>query len=265
MQNTTPAIIRWPKLSNQNGFTLIEMSIVIVIIGFIISGIFLGQSLIRQSQINSIMVDTQTYINAVTNFQQKYNALPGDMANATSYWGAMASCPPANGYSTTSALTCNGNGDGVIDYGTNEFFYIWQHLSNAQMIQGSYTGAPGSGGITNFKGGINAPASKVDGGVFAIYWTGIFQSDPAWFDGSYGNALYIGSVSAGGTPTNPLLSGSEALAFDSKFDDGLPAYGNIVTQKPIGYQCATTSVSSTAKYNVAASGLVCYFMIITGF
>src|ERR1700733_6686144 len=91
-----------------SGFTLIELSIVIVIIGLLVGGILLGKSLVRQAQISSAMSDEQKYVQAVGAFQQKYGALPGDFATATSYWTAAGTCPPTSGSPATTTTTCSG-------------------------------------------------------------------------------------------------------------------------------------------------------------
>src|ERR1700744_5463652 len=111
------------------GFTLIELSVVLVILGLAIGGVFAGTSLMRSSQVNSIMVDEQKYVAAVNNFKQRYNALPGDMANATTYWNSAAGNSSDN-YTTTcysstintnSPVTCNGSGNGQIA-GTSTYY-----------------------------------------------------------------------------------------------------------------------------------------------
>ena len=83
----------------KNGFTLLELSIVMVIIGLIIGGITVGQDLIRSAELNSVVTDINKYKTAINTFNLKYNAMPGDMSNATSYWGDQATgtnaCPDA--------------------------------------------------------------------------------------------------------------------------------------------------------------------------
>ena len=70
----------------QKGFTLIELSIVIVIIGLIVAGVIGGQSLIQQSKLRSIITDVNKYKTAYNTFYLQFSSLPGDMSNASSYW-----------------------------------------------------------------------------------------------------------------------------------------------------------------------------------
>ena len=86
-----------------SGFTLVELSIVIIIIGFLIAGITAGKSLIEQARLNGVINEMQNYKLVYNNFVLKYDAVPGDMANASAFF---PNC--ANG-------TCDGNGNGLIE------------------------------------------------------------------------------------------------------------------------------------------------------
>jgi len=62
----------------RKGFTLVELSVVFVIVGLLVGGILVAQSMISTAKINAqIRQFTQLDI-AITNFQTKYNVLPGD-------------------------------------------------------------------------------------------------------------------------------------------------------------------------------------------
>lgn len=97
-----------PKRDKQQGFTLVELSIVIVIIGLIVAGIVGGQTLVKQAQLRSVYADANKYKVAINAFKLEYNQLPGDMDNAHDYW------PGCN--SGATAAQCNGNGNKLIVY-----------------------------------------------------------------------------------------------------------------------------------------------------
>ena len=129
-----------------SAFSLVELSIVLVILGLLVGGILSGQSLIRAAELRSFTTEYSKYVAAVNSFKDKYFQLPGDMPNATSFWGA-AHATPATCLTTvgTGSQTCNGDGNGSISnaaaasqYG--EEYTFWQHLANAGLIEGSYTG-----------------------------------------------------------------------------------------------------------------------------
>ena len=127
---------------NTRGFSLVELSIVLVILGLLTGGILAGQNMIRAAELRSVITEFQTYQTSQRTFQGKYLALPGDMTNATDFWGSAGGagfigdgCEAASG---TGTQTCNGNGNGAIntpasasEYG--ERFTYWQHLANAGL------------------------------------------------------------------------------------------------------------------------------------
>jgi prepilin-type N-terminal cleavage/methylation domain-containing protein len=136
------------------GFTLIELSIVLVIIGLIVGGILTGRDLIGSATNKSVVTDVQKYVSAVNTFRTKYNELPGDMVDAQNMWGTDPNACPDLGPTPTqlTATTCNGNGNGIIESeGVAETFpailegyRAWQQLANAHLIQGTYSGVPTS-------------------------------------------------------------------------------------------------------------------------
>ena len=165
------------QINQRSGFTLIEMAIVLTIIALIIGGILVGRNLIRAAQLNSVITDVGRYKQAVTDFHDKYLALPGDFAGATALWGSPSGgCP--NGARAAGDLvtaTCDGNGDGLISSfnishggGPQEFegIHAWQHLSNAGMIDGQYDGID-IGGLTPSK---DVPRTFINSCVQLVYY-----------------------------------------------------------------------------------------------
>ena len=90
------------------GFTLIELSIVLVIIGLIVGGVLTGQSLISAAEVRAQISQIEKYNSAVNTFRSKFNALPGDMRpELVSQFGFMPGDVTCNGL---SAGTRDGNG-----------------------------------------------------------------------------------------------------------------------------------------------------------
>src|SRR5690242_14502943 len=83
------------------GFTLIEISIVLVIIGLIIGGILVAQDLIEAARILAQVSQIRRYNVAFDTFRLKYDALPGDI-DATK----------AAGFGFAARAGTNGHGDG---------------------------------------------------------------------------------------------------------------------------------------------------------
>ena len=71
------------------GFTLVELSIVIVIIGLIVGGVTAGQSLVEAAKMQSQISELRKYEVAFNIFKLEYDAIPGDFSQASDYWGGL--------------------------------------------------------------------------------------------------------------------------------------------------------------------------------
>ena len=76
-------IPKTPNLIQQVGFTLIELSIVLVIIGLIVGGVLTGQDLIKAAEIRATVGQYEKYNTAVNTFRTKYNGIPGDLLTSS--------------------------------------------------------------------------------------------------------------------------------------------------------------------------------------
>lgn len=238
-----------------------------MILGLLVGGILAGQSLIRASEMRAVTSEYQRYVIATRAFRDKYFAIPGDMANAISFWGAVNTGGAAGNCTTpetdvgTGTQTCNGTGNHVIgDRATvarqlNEVFRYWQHLANAGLIEGSYTGigfVTGSG--IRSTAGENVPASRATQACWGVD-TPRFPS----LDGSgiqYGHRLTIGAQHPFYDCSQPAFIPSEVWNIDTKMDDGRPRAGKVMT---FGTNCTSSATISdlTADYALSATGKTC--------
>ena len=237
----------------QRGFSLVELSIVLVILGLLVGTIMSGQSLIHAAELRSVTAEYSKLVAATKSFRDRYFALPGDMPNATLVWGAVAAPGSCRNTVSTDAKTCDGDGDGRIapsaaSWEQNRFF---QHLANGGLIEGSY------GGV---------------GTVKSDYMQSRLSSDAVWseensvnyapnsslfkFGGEYGNVLQLA-----GWSTGAVLSPTDAWSLDTKMDDGLPGTGSVVSQKGIVSRPCTsaqgTVLDAGAVYNYSLDGAFC--------
>lgn len=255
----------------QSGFSLLEMGIVLIIIGLIVGGVFVGQSMIRTSQIRAIINDMDRYIKAVDAFQQKYFALPGDMSTAESFWGSDAGCPSVATNIVKKQETCNGTGDGRIGLnGTSnqyEMFRAWQQLANAGMVGGGYTGVSGASGSAHAVIDQNVPRASLTGAGYTLLYWGVTAGDADNFATEPGHILAFGAATTTSYTTDPALSPVEAYEIDNKVDDGRPAYGKVKGYKPVTLNpnCVTSSTASTATYDMTRSSLDCALIFSTGY
>ena len=204
------------------GFSLVELSIVLVILGLLIGGVIGGQSLIKAAEFRAVTTELERWSTATNTFRQRYNTIPGDMLNATAFWGEAAAGAACRTTVGTGTQTCNGDDNGRIDFSTNsrEPYRYWQHLANAGLIEGVYTGAGNGGAII----GPNVPASKFSAGGWTILWYNPAGSADH-FAFSYGNAFVFGEYHAGGGTWGKIFTPQELWSLDTKMDDGKPGRG----------------------------------------
>jgi len=223
------------------GFTLVELSIVLVTIAFIVGAITVGRDLIRTAAQRTIIREQEGFKAALNVFRTKYNCLPGDCPNATQFWGANLTCGDATYRFTKRQATCNGNGDGSIASLTRsgenlmEMVYIWQHLANAGLIDGQYSGAP-AGGYAQSTGamGSNEPLSKVTLYGQRVGWRFINRDVTTWAwpllhptTYYWGMGFHFGRDGVVNTELGPTLPPNDAYAIDVKIDDGRPMTGQV--------------------------------------
>jgi len=122
----------------KGGFTLVELALVLVIIGLLITGILKGEALIRNAKVKNLVNQKETLTAAFYTYYDRYNYYPGDAPN------------PAGNNLPVQGHNDNGNGNGQVD--AAEEWILFQDLTLAQIINGGYTGAANSGPTNAFGG-----------------------------------------------------------------------------------------------------------------
>lgn len=225
----------------RDGFTLLELSVVLAIVGMLVGGVLATQSYLRTASLTTTFNEGKYYLTAIQQFQKMYDGqLPGDMSNATSYWGDGGGCP-----GTIASGTCNGDGDGQITVLTQEMFLVFHHLKLANLIKGNYTGLAGPAGSIDGIIGTNLPVLTATGVSLYANSLGIFTSNSPFYSGNYGPfTLLLGKiVSSNSMPSGGFMSPQEAYEMDSKFDNGAPATGWI--RAPSAGTCTSGTVYRT--------------------
>ena len=241
-----PRKVVWEDSPKQtSGFTLIEMSIVLVIIGLIAGVIVVGQDLIGGAAVRAQISQIQRYQAAVHTFQMKYNNfLPGDIPNpyAAQFGfqtrGQYAGQGDGNGYLEGNWSNASG-GNAAWSAIVGETGVFWVDLSTANLIDGGFNTAS----TTN---NIGAPVTSTTTPAFsAFYPVAKIGNGNYIYVYSFRQANYFG-LSA---PTqilgkfqlysSPALSVKQAYSIDTKIDDGLPQSGN-VTALYINYSLTVT-------------------------
>lgn len=188
---------------HKSGFTLLELSIVLVIIGLVVGGILVGHDLINSAKRQNVIKEATSLQQAILAFRLKYNSLPGDMTNPDEFFG------PYTWIQTTPAYRANGNGIIVADY---EGADAWNQLNLASLVAG---GINGSTPISSYS----------DRGVWSV---GVNSASRVR------NVLVIGGTQGQEWNARPLLPSLAAFTIDAKMDDGLPETGNVVVESRLG-------------------------------
>ena len=249
----------------KQAFSLVELSIVLAILGLLTGGIIAGQSLIRAAELRKLTVSVQKYQKAIYAFRTKYRSFPGDMDNATFFWGA-ADAGDGEGSDcfgvdqTGGTATCNGSGNGFIGTPTGgtgswqwgERFTSWKHLANAGLIEGNYSGkSDHPTASNNVTAGVNTPPS-IDGEAFILFVSGSVSTT------FYNNGGDRNAFATRGFPLTP----EEAWNLDTKLDDGKPGTGRIAsTHFTTDPNCADNATHELAEYVLTFTGAACNIVV----
>lgn len=266
----------------QQGFTLLELSMVIVLLGFLIGSTVIGYNMIRSAQMHAVIDEVARYTQAINDFRDKFRALPGDFPHATDLWGVAGGDPGGCiGVIGVGSQTCNGDGDGRITtqlaispLTQYEQFRAWQHLSISALIEGYYAGVPGEQGPQDAVLEFNVPKSKLSGSGYMLI--SMTQQEAAlnthYFPINYMHMLILGTDTGedGGNATiGPILTVEEARALDMKQDDGLPGTGKIIAPRKsskVAPACTDSDDPIAARYDATQElDRSCPLMFLLGF
>lgn len=215
------------------------MAIVLVVIGLIVGGVLVGKDLIRLSEIRAQISQIERYNIAINTFRTKFAYIPGDIPyTQAAQNGLFALTAPVAG---TKGF---GDGNGLVQgcnnppyqYICGEYIVFWRHLSEANLIDGSYgaTINPATGIVP---GGI--PPSQVPS-VLPTIRIGrsnnyVVITDYSAFDYTQDGQNYFyligipnaGVNAAGWTPWVGAMTPQESYTIDKKIDNGLPMSGQV--------------------------------------
>lgn len=178
-------------MRRQQGFTLVEIAIVLVIIGLLIGGVLKGQEMITNAKVSKVENDYKGISAAILAYQDRYGVLPGDDPSA------------ATRFQGTWTAADNGNGNGTIQGAWNgaannlESRKIWKHLRGAGFLKGPVDGTAAS----------YQPPSHAFGGLIG-FEQGLYNLS--------GHVLVFGG-----------MPGNVVQILEARGDDGSPARGTI--------------------------------------
>jgi prepilin-type N-terminal cleavage/methylation domain-containing protein len=211
----------------QQGFTLVEIAIVLVIIGLLLGAILKGQELIENSRVKSATNALNSIKAGALGYLDRYKAMPGDD-------GPLATLQ-ARG-SAWAGITAAGNNNGAIGAPTNPFgaptgehLAFWQHLRAAGFLTGSATDVGAAALPKNAFGGLI--------GIAAL-------------------TTQLNNINSTVTCFSQV-PGKAATALDNQLDDGKPDTGSVRATLQAGANntapgTAATTYSEDQHYTVCS-------------
>lgn len=200
------------------GFTLIELSIVLVIIGLLVGGVLAGRDLIKSAEVRSQVSQMEKLNIAVNTFKLKYGGMAGDLPyEKAQAFGLFA----INGIGNDDSLLLGFEDPSYVTL-EGEPVMFFRQLSDAKLIDRNYGHAIDINGYPSDVDDSLPPAKIGKGAV--IYANSpydgknyfLLTKTKTWNFGNYG-----------GFSSNPLTA-QESSSIDAKIDDGKPASGSVV-------------------------------------
>lgn len=248
-----------PVSAHQRGFTLIEMSIVLVIIGLIVGGILKGQELIESSRQKNVISQLDRLKADTTTFVDRFKSLPGDF--------------PRVALLPNSAQLTNGNANGVIgavgadttaiasnatataDGSENVEYFNHMLAANLGSIGSVTAAAPAC-----FAGLCDTPSALPPSAFPQSGWTiryGTHSGPTAPVSAKQGHWLGLSRFStAAWAAASSVVSPERAFQVDNKYDDGIALTGSIRTGV-IGTGCGTVGAPT---YTATLTEVACHLL-----
>lgn len=155
----------------RKGFTLVELSIALVIVGLLIGGVLVGKNIIDSVEVQRLVNDFRQYEVATNQFYRKFKKYPGDSQFFT---------PP-------------GNADDILGWGppptpctgtlwNQETSQFWAHLSQAQILKANYpayasTACGGTHTTAEYNVGKYTPYTKINAEAIQSGMAGAYTSN----------------------------------------------------------------------------------------
>ena len=224
------------KLKKRDGFSLVEATIALIVMGIVLGGVLKGRELIQQARMNVVMRNVDMYRMAFHLFQETYGALPGDFHLASEQ---------------IAPHLRNGNNDGMISGQSlnpqGEAAQAWSHLAAAGLIADVGT-LPQFGPARRGQG---VPLEKI-GGVMTVQYSPHPDMSGHWL---------VLAQEQGTEATGGVMTPQQAQAICQKMDSRNPLSGRV--QARSGQQNHQSACITNGHFNLKEKGPVCvlYFQL----
>lgn len=209
-------------MNKQNGFSLVELAIVLVVTSVLSMLVFAANNLIAQAKLQSVISDVKKYSASYHLFHTRYDELPGDLMDesALSWFGVTN---PARGGASVE-------GDGYVD-GKYEGPMAFWHMQLADLLDEDYDGSCGADEVPGVDIGLSKLSVRSGFNILTLGYGANAWNYSA--DDVYSLdevvVLVLGNIRNGSGHVVPYaaLSSGDAHSIDKKIDDGFPNTGDV--------------------------------------
>jgi prepilin-type N-terminal cleavage/methylation domain-containing protein len=218
----------------KSAFTLVELSIVIVVLGILVSGVVGAQNIIdsaKRSAFISKISDIQLAANA---YKLEFDAVPGDHDEAWEYFGS--DCQNWSQISP-SIIACNGDGNRKVENSNGEGRKFWDQLNASEIYQviPKYDSNINKSRVY-FELDFNGRAA-ITPHICAFPTTATcgYFPPPTYRPQRNKHSLYLGSYIIGSENQAGGISPADLSKIDSKMDDGKQFKGIVLGRTSSDY------------------------------
>lgn len=258
--------------SRHQAFTLVELAIVLTIIGLLVGGVLVAQSLIEQAAIKGTVSQLEGFNAGAVTFRTRYHGLPGDLQTRRATSAGLTPRSGALGSGDGNALLQNGatpaNQHGL----GHETALFWRDLWDADLIQVPLDSATDAPAANVGKAVLSAwiPPSKIRNTAYMHVHA--FQGRHYYYMGGFADI----ATDANGIPSlNDGLVVQDAYLIDEKLDDAQGSTGGVTASQvllthviDIGTGANGDCLNANGTYNVDeddAAVMACSLMLRTAF
>lgn len=224
---------------NKKGFSLIELSIVLIIIGLLVAGVTGGASLIKSAELRAVVSEIRSYQTAVNAYFTSTGCLPGKITTA-----GVSNCPGTISFGLTRNAWIDLADEGIVDL---------KPVNDTVLTVAATSIDPDDGLPSRSRGSFYALGSTTDMGnvLFLLSSTGTDATVAALEAAKSPTTGTTLGVIAG---ISPAINGKDAKFLDEKLDNGNALTGKVQSfsagEAVCNYETDTVSCVTAFKIGI---------------